>query len=104
MQTVLHRNGDQYAIVTVATTEDEFRTQFVAALNAAAVDSTGGEDPEAREAMMNGWLQPAIEVFCKYRGYKAEVVERRTLIAGHIDPDAPMFTSGDLTAPVTTEA
>lgn len=100
MQTILHRSGDQFAIVTVAETEDEFRTQFVASLNAAAIESTGGSDPEERELMINGWFKPAIEVICKMRGYKAEVVERRTLVAGHIDPDAPIFSSGDLTAPV----
>jgi hypothetical protein len=91
METVLHKDGDQFAIITTAETEEEFRAQFVQALNDLIED--GRYDGDWR-FQLEGWFGPAFEISCKYRGYKASVVERRTLIAGHIDPDAPLLAVG----------
>lgn len=52
--------------------------------------------------LLDGWLAQASEIICKYRGYKSVVVERRTLLAGVLDPDAAVAMAGrkELAEPV----
>lgn len=85
MQTTLHREGDEFAIVTTAETEDEFRSQFVRALNQVIID---GEYASDEVFVMEEWVKHFSEIICRYRGYKSQVVERKTITAGHIAPDA----------------
>jgi hypothetical protein len=87
MQTVLHKDGDDFAIVTSAENEQLFRQQFAQAV-------AGAIDRDDLEFQLNGWMGPAIELICKYRGYKAQVIEKRTLVAGQIDPDSAIAAVG----------
>lgn len=87
MNTVLHREGDDFAIVTSADSEEMFRRQFAQAV-AQVIDR------DDLEFELHGWMEPAIELVCKYRGYKAQVVEKRTLLAGQIEPDAAVVVVG----------
>jgi hypothetical protein len=89
MKTVLHKDNDRFAIVTTAESEDEFRGQFAAALTEMIDADTYSGDWAFHIA---GWLEPAGEIVCKFRGYKSQVVERRTIIAGVLDPDAAILT------------
>lgn len=89
MSTVLHKDGEQFAIVTSAESEEEFRLQFALALQDMI---TSGKYEGEWAYHLNGWMEPATEVSCKYRGYKSSVIERRTLIAGVLDPDAAVMT------------
>lgn len=91
MKTVLHKQGDQFAIVTTAENEDEFRSQFTEALAEMIEDGVHDGDWKFQ---LEGWLAPATEIICKHRGYKAAVTERRTMIAGDIDPDAAVISIG----------
>lgn len=91
MNTVLHKNDEQFAIVTTASTEEEFRAQFSAAFEE-LIDS-GAYDGDWR-FQLEGWMAPATEIICKLRGYKSQVIERRTIIAGVIDPDVAVIEIG----------
>lgn len=86
MQTVLHKDGENYAIVTTAENEQDFRTQFAQALSGVIAGATD------LAFEIEAWTKPAYEIVCKLRGYKSDVIEQRTLIAGHLDPDAPFVT------------
>lgn len=94
MQTVLHKDGDHYAIVTSAENEQQFREQFASALT----EIIDGFRPDESMVGTNlafeieAWTKPAYEIVCKLRGYKSDVIEQRTLIAGYLDPDAPFVT------------
>lgn len=90
-ETVLHKDGDDFAIVTTAENESEFVQQFADAL--AELIETGEYDGDW-PFQIRGWFSPASEVVSKYRGYKANVIERRTLIAGHLDPTTPLVVAG----------
>jgi hypothetical protein len=94
--TVLHREGDNFAIVTDAENEPAFREQFSGAISKMIEDGT--YDAEEWEFSLARWLAPATEISCKYRGYKSDVVEKRTIIAGSIDPDAAVISFGRETA------
>lgn len=92
MNTVLHKDdNNNFAIVTTAETEEEFRGQFAAALNEMIEAKTYEGDWPFH---LNGWIEQATEITCKFRGYKSAVVERRTIIAGVLDPDAAVLTIG----------
>lgn len=91
MSTVLHKDETGFAIVTSAVDEDEFRAEFSQAL-ASLIES--GEYPSDWRHHLEGWLAPASEIVCKLRGYKAQVQERRTIIAGHLDPDEAVAEVG----------
>ena len=97
MGTVLHREGDNFAIVTDAETEPQFREQFAGAVSELIEAETYAEDWSFAIA---GWVAPATEIACKYRGYKSDVTEKRTIIAGSIDPDAAVVSFGRESAAV----
>jgi len=73
----LHRNGEQYAISTNAETERDFLDGMASAL--AALDSSAGE--------LAKWLPLVVDIAAKMRGYKADVIEKRLIIAGAWLPD-----------------
>lgn len=92
MNTVLHKDeNSNFAIVTTSETEEEFRGQFAAALDEMIVANTYEGDWPFH---LNGWLEQATEIICKYRGYKSQVIERKTIIAGALDPDAAVVAIG----------
>lgn len=91
METVLHRDGDQFALVTSAASEDQFRSQLVEALDTMIEEGRYDGDWTFN---LEAWLALSFEIILKYRGYKANVIEQRTLIAGHVDPDVPIISVG----------
>ena len=90
-ETVLHKDGDHFAIVTTAEDESLFLQQFTEAISG-LIDA--GDYNGDWAFQLHGWIGPAFEIMSKHRGYKANVVERRTLIAGHLDPDAQVIMAG----------
>jgi len=81
----LFKDGDQMSVETNANTEDEFRDAFVAKL-AGVID--GGQFNGDMEFQLGYWLKQYAEICCKLRGYKADVVERRVISAGWVEPPA----------------
>lgn len=75
--TRLHRNGEQFAISTNADTERDFLDGVASAL--AGLDSTANE--------LAQWLPLIVDITAKLRGYKADVIERRLIVAGAWLPD-----------------
>lgn len=68
----LHRDGDQFAVSTNTDNERDFIDGASSAL--------AGLDCDANE--LSKWLPLLVDVACKLRGYKADVVEKRVIIAG----------------------
>ncbi len=68
----LHRDGEQFAVSTNAETERDFLDGMASAL--ASQDCGAGE--------LAKWLPLIVDVTCKMRGYKADVQEKRVIIAG----------------------
>lgn len=91
MSTVLHKDSHDFAIVTTAEDERSFREQFAMALSQIIEDGKYDGDWYFQ---LEGWLAPAAEIFCRFRGYKAAVVERRTIVAGVLDPDEAVVAIG----------
>lgn len=101
MNTVLHKDSsNNFAIVTTAESEEEFRGQMSAALNEMIEAKTYDGDWPFH---LNGWIEQATEIICKFRKYQSKVVERRTIIAGVLDPDAAVLTVGHQSVPVKTK-
>lgn len=71
-QVKLHRDGEKFAISTNAETERDFLDGVAAALAEVI--------PPAEE--LARWLPLVVDVAAKMRGYKADVIERRVIIAG----------------------
>lgn len=68
----------RFAVASKATTEQEFVTEFAQAI---AKAPTSDWETRIREL-----LPLAVDMCCKYRGYKAETVqERRELVAGDLE-------------------
>lgn len=68
----LHRDGDKFAVSTNADTERDFLDGAAAAL----ADLVASAEDMAR------WLPLVVDVAAKLRGYKADVIERRLIVAG----------------------
>lgn len=90
-ETVLHKDAERFAIVTTAENESAFRQQFSEAL-ADLIDTD--HYPGDWQYQIDGWMKPAFEIIAKMRGYKADVVEQRTLIAGTLPPNAQIISAG----------
>lgn len=67
-----HRDGDNFAISTNTDTERDFLDGASAALSELKPDA---ED-------LARWLPLIVDISAKLRGYKAEVIEKRLIIAG----------------------
>jgi hypothetical protein len=81
------RNGENrsYAISTKAADEMEFVDEMARRLAALMPVS----NRELWTLRLREWLPLAVDICCKYRGYKAETVkERRELLAGDLVPDS----------------
>lgn len=68
----LHKDGDQVAISTNVESERDFLDGAASAL--------AGLDADAAE--LAKWLPLVVDIACKMRGYKADVTEKRVIIAG----------------------
>ncbi len=71
-QVKLHREGDKFAISTNAESERDFVDGTAAALSELI--------PSAEE--LSRWLPLVVDIAARMRGYKADVVEKRVIIAG----------------------
>lgn len=67
-----HHEGDKFAISTNTDTERDFLDGVASAL----AELKPGAEELAR------WLPLVVDISAKHRGYKADVVERRLLVAG----------------------
>lgn len=84
------KDGDSMAIVTDGNDEREFMAQAAAGL------AQESDRPEY-ERELAVWLPQIVDIVCKMRGYKANVTERRLLMAGEWLPSAsaqPMIQVG----------
>lgn len=68
-----HREGDKFAISTNTETEQDFLDGASSAL---------AELGSAEADELSRWLPLIVEISCKMRGYKAEVIEKRLIVAG----------------------
>lgn len=87
-----HKNGDGMAVVTTAPDEDTFVEHFCEALS--DLIEAGKYDGDW-QFQLRYWLRNFADLVAAYRGYKVDVIERRTLIAGRIDPGARVLTVDD---------
>ena len=91
MTTKLYKDGDQMGIWTDAKDEDAFLEEIAKAFDSligagwccAPIDGGLASDWEFQFQI---WLPQVIELCCKYRGYKSEVIETRALYFGSIIP------------------
>lgn len=67
-----HREGDKFAISTNTENERDFLDGAAAAL--AELIASADE--------LSRWLPLIVDVSCKLRGYKADVIEKRLIVAG----------------------
>ena len=100
MSVQLFKDGDSMAIMTDAKDERQFTDEFVALL-ARMIDEDSFEGDW--EFQLGYWLPQFVALCCKYRGYKADVMERRMLIAGDVypakEPIAWIDERGNITYP-----
>lgn len=68
----LHREGDKFAISTNTETERDFLDGAAAALSELI--------PNSEE--MSRWLPLVVDISARMRGYKADVIEKRLIVAG----------------------
>ena len=87
-----HKNGDGMAIVTTAPDEDTFVEHFCEALGKMIDDGKYDGDWEFQ---LRYWLRNFADLCAAYRGYKVDVQERRTLIAGRLEPASMVLTVDD---------
>lgn len=87
MTTKLYKDGDRMGIQTDAASDldfiDEFSTLFADMIDEGKYDGDW-------QFQLRFWLQYLVELCCKYRGYKADVEERRTLASGNSFIDSPL--------------
>lgn len=74
-------------VETDAADEREFLTSVATSLPSVLVDAGG--DSEVRD-----WLRRVVDVCCKMRGYKADVLERRVIQAGALAPSESARIAG----------
>jgi len=79
----LFKDGDNMAIRTDASSEDEFIDGFTELL--AHMIEKGMYETDW-EFQLRFWLPCFVEICCKLRGYKASVKEQRILTSGDIAP------------------
>jgi hypothetical protein len=85
------KNGDALAIRTDAQTENEFFDGLADAIQ----QMSNGEMKNDLEYHLRFWLPQAFEILCKLRGYKADVQEKRILMAGaRFVPELPALRVG----------
>jgi len=85
------KNGDALAIRTDAQNE----TEFFDGLAEAITQMASGEMKNDLEYHLRFWLPQAFEILCKLRGYKADVQEKRVLMAGaRFVPEMPAIRVG----------
>lgn len=75
----LYKDGDDMVIVTDAQTEGGFLNEFAELLAAMIENGTFDSDWEFQ---LRFWLPSVVDICCKYRGYKTDVLEKRVLCAG----------------------
>jgi len=90
MSTQLYKEGDHMGVTTDALTEEQFSHEFCEALASALPKYEGDE-----EFQLFWWLPCYANIVSKYRGYKAEVIERRVLIAGECGAPGEPAASAD---------
>ena len=83
----LFKDGDNMAIRTDCQSEDQFMNEFSHLLSGLIDEGSYQGDWEFQLSI---WLPQCIEICCKYRGYKADVEERRVLVAGDRLLSAPL--------------
>ncbi len=77
--TRFYKDGDNMAIVTTAEDEREFINQVSDAF-AGLIESKRFESDW--DLQLKSWLPQVIDIACKMRGYKADVEEKKMIIAG----------------------
>jgi len=89
MSTKLYKNGDSMGIWTDAKDEREFLDEVCQLLG----DMIGeglfiGDETLACdwEFQFSYWIPQIVEICCKYKGYKSEVLESRVLFYGNVTP------------------
>jgi len=89
-QVKLHREGERFAISTNAESERDFLDGTAAAL----AELLPSSEELAR------WLPLVVDVAAKMRGYKADVIEKRVIIAGAWLPSdtASVVANGTVTS------
>lgn len=94
MTTKFYKNGDSMSIGTDAKDEDTFLDDCCRVLSALIDNGAHGGDWEFQ---FTYWLPQIVELCCKYRGYKSDVTEQRTLFAGsYVPPDADLEATADV--------
>jgi len=82
--TEFFKDGDNLAIRTNASTFEEFVGSIAKGLAAMIEERRFEHDWEFQ---LERWIENAIDIACKLRGYKADVVEERVITAGFIPPE-----------------
>ncbi len=86
----LFKDGDNMAIRTDCEDESDFTEKFVKLLSdliESDIESGGAPNgfySSDWEFQLGFWLPQFVELCCKYRGYKAEVQEKKILVAGDL--------------------
>ena len=75
----LYKDGDKMAISTDAKNERQFLDEMSFAIEGFIDDGCYKGDYYFQ---FSYWLPLVVEICCKYRGYKANIEERRVLVAG----------------------
>ena len=75
----LYKDGDNMAILTDASGEEDFLDQFSKLFGEMIEEETFAHDWEFQ---LYRWLPEVVDICCKYRGYKNNVSERRVLCSG----------------------
>jgi hypothetical protein len=82
--TKLYKNGDQMGISTDAVDESQFMGQITTLLAEMVEAKTYEGDWEFQ---LGYWLPNIVDICCKMRGYKVDVLEKRWICAGSYSPD-----------------
>jgi hypothetical protein len=88
----LYKDGDTMAIVTDAISEDEFLDQLGQAWHTLIENKYFEHDWYFQ---FSYWLPQVVDICCKYRGYKNNVLQRQLLCAGSVFPDEKILVDLD---------
>lgn len=85
MATILYKDGDTMAVSTEADDEDQFHAEFCELLSDMINRNIFDGDWEFQ---LRFWLPQYVDICCKLRGYKSNVLEKRKIIAGQFTPNS----------------
>lgn len=93
----LHREGSQFAISTNADNERDFIDGASHAIGRLLSESLDMEQ-------IAHWLPLVVDVACKLRGYKADVIEKRLIVAGAWLPSDAVAVVSENATPARPES